>query len=241
MNFTDATWSTPESNLSADDFCQVCLIDDNPAGKSKLKKNCHLPVRSSPSSPYNRAAIRNAAARLAQLKGVSAASIAAAKARLISLASKAGIATSLAKQFGGDPVSFSITVELLKSANDADRIAYGVVYPCYAPGEGDKEGDRMSAEEIAKAAHGFMEHSQGYDVNHRVFNIAKSDAQVVESYIAPVDMELPGANGVKHITKGSWVVATRFSPTFWGSVAKGDINAYSICGYGLRRPLESTA
>lgn len=52
-DFSNAPWSSPESNLSPDDFCAVSLIDLNPKGKEKVKGLCKLPVRSKPGGPVN--------------------------------------------------------------------------------------------------------------------------------------------------------------------------------------------
>lgn len=68
--FTDLPWDTPESDLSAEDFCAVCLIDLNPQGAEKIKANCKLPVRKRPDGPVYRNALRNAAARIFQVKDV---------------------------------------------------------------------------------------------------------------------------------------------------------------------------
>lgn len=69
MPFTNVPWSSPESDLDAGDYCAVCLIDTNPAGAQKVKGNCKLPVRSRPGGPYNRNALRAAAAALAGARG----------------------------------------------------------------------------------------------------------------------------------------------------------------------------
>ena len=68
MPFTDAAWESPESRLDAADYCAVCLIDLN-EGREKVKGNCKLPVRSTPGGPYNRNALRAAAAALAGARG----------------------------------------------------------------------------------------------------------------------------------------------------------------------------
>jgi len=93
--FSDASWSSPESDLDEAAFCSVCLIDTNPAGEPKAKKNCHLPVKRTPDGPYVKAALRNAAARLNQVQGVSAEDKAKAKASLARLMTQAGMETSL--------------------------------------------------------------------------------------------------------------------------------------------------
>ena len=93
MPFTDASWSSPESQLDASEFCSVCLIDTNPSGAEKTKGNCYLPVRSSPGAPYNTNAIRAAMGGhgIMRVKGVPAEEKRKAARRLVRLAGEAGI------------------------------------------------------------------------------------------------------------------------------------------------------
>src|SRR4030067_201092 len=53
MPFTDTPWSSPESELDADAFCLVCLIDENEGGAKKIKSLCKLPIRSKPAAAIN--------------------------------------------------------------------------------------------------------------------------------------------------------------------------------------------
>ena len=94
-SFSDAPWSSPESELSEADFCAVCLIDTNSTGEPKLKKNCYLPVKRTPDGPYVKAALRNAAARLDQVQGVSADDKAKARSALARLMTQAGMETTM--------------------------------------------------------------------------------------------------------------------------------------------------
>lgn len=77
MPYSREAWSTPESELEADDFCSVCLIDTNPSGEPKIKGNCKLPIRKRPGGPIFINALQAAFAALrggrTPLKGVSAA------------------------------------------------------------------------------------------------------------------------------------------------------------------------
>jgi len=88
--FASGSWSTPESNLSPGDFCRCCLIDTNAAGEEKVKAKCKLPVRSTPGGPVNKAALRNAAARIFGTQAPPDAKSKAAR-RLVSLMRSAGI------------------------------------------------------------------------------------------------------------------------------------------------------
>jgi hypothetical protein len=91
--FTDAPWSSPESNLSAEQYCSVCLVDQNPAGKPKTKANCHLPIRSKPGAPINKGALRAVASALqggrgATLPGVDKKAVAR---KVVSMMKQAGM------------------------------------------------------------------------------------------------------------------------------------------------------
>jgi len=70
--YTDGTWSSPESDLDAAAFCSVCLIDTNPSGQEKVKALCKLPIRGQPGGPIHKGALRAAAGRIFQMTGVSA-------------------------------------------------------------------------------------------------------------------------------------------------------------------------
>ncbi len=77
-------WDGDASNYdTADDFCSACLVDENDGGGPKTKSKCHLPVRE-PGGAYNRVALGQAAARLAQTSIPPAARKAAAR-KLVAL------------------------------------------------------------------------------------------------------------------------------------------------------------
>ncbi len=230
--FVDTPWEKP--SLEANAYCSVCLVDENLAGAEKTKENCHLPVRSTPGGPVNQGALRNAASRLGGTK-MSDESKAKAKAKLISLMHAAGMDTSLEKY--AEPATdgtFEYVADVLKTNTEA-RITVGVVYPAQPLGWKDTQNDWVSEPEIEKMAHRFMIESQNYDVNHRVFDLSKTDAVVVESYIAPTDFTI----GDKQVSKGSWVVATHYpSDRVWNQVKAGEIKSYSIRGKAKRRPIK---
>lgn len=129
---------------------------------------------------------------------------------------------------------FSADLEVVSKSNE-QMIAYSIAYPAMPMGWKDTQNDWVSAEEIQKMAHNWMINSGNYDIQHRILNVSKSDASVVESFIAPVDFMWPtGNDSFKRITKGSWIVATKFSPNLWEKVKSGEINAYSIRGKAKR-------
>jgi hypothetical protein len=89
-SFSDESWSTPESDLTAEQFCSVCLIDLNSGGE-KVKSACKLPIRKRPGGAVSKAALRNAASRIFQMSGVPPDKKRAAARKLVSLMGQAGI------------------------------------------------------------------------------------------------------------------------------------------------------
>jgi hypothetical protein len=97
----------------------------------------------------------------------------------------------------------------------------------YEPMTEDAHGNFMTAEEVAKAAHYFMARYGEVDIQHsfRWTNGVKA----VESWIAPVDLELNG----EAIKKGTWLATVEITdPTVWGKVLNGEITGFSMGGTG---------
>lgn len=118
-------------------------------------------------------------------------------------------------------------IVMLTKADEAQQLAYGVVYE---PDVDDAHGDRMTAAEIEKAAHRFMTH-QNIDRQH---NFQAGAGQVVESYIAPADLQVGG----QLITKGSWVMAVKASDEVWADIQKGTVTAFSMAGVAEATPVQ---
>ncbi|OIK22587.1 XkdF-like putative serine protease domain-containing protein [Bacillus amyloliquefaciens] len=117
--------------------------------------------------------------------------------------------------------SFEKKVQVFtKSEPDEQKLVYGIVYEPDVP---DAHGDYMTAEEIEKAAHGFLADARNIDTNH---NFEGGTGEVVESYVAPDDFEI--GNAV--IRKGSWVLVTKASDEVWDQIKAGIITGYSMAG-----------
>lgn len=116
---------------------------------------------------------------------------------------------------------FKKEVKLFINKEDEEQqLVYGVVYE---PEVEDSHGDFMKAEEIEKAAHGFMKDARNIDKQH---DFKSGVGEVVESYIAPADFEI----GEHTIAKGSWVLVTKASDEVWEEIKKGEITGYSMAG-----------
>lgn len=92
--FTDESWQGIKADLTADEYCECCLIDMNPENADKKKGLCKIVVRSAPNAPYNKNQIRSRMARIFQLKDVPADKKSEAARKIIELAKRAGMAVT---------------------------------------------------------------------------------------------------------------------------------------------------
>jgi len=135
---------------------------------------------------------------------------------------------------GHDPDDDEIgkCVNILK-VDDAKHLIYGAVL---IPNKTDTQGDRISEEEIEKAAHIYLANKltrqlPAMDEDHEK-DLPISDARPVESYILLQDLDL----GEKKLPKGTWVVAAHLpNKDKWERVKNGEIRGFSIKGVGRRK------
>jgi len=117
----------------------------------------------------------------------------------------------------------TLTVPLLK-AEDSDelRVVTGVVL---VPDVVDAHNDIVSAEVIRDAAYDFLakyNDATKLGVQHKLFG---QNMELVESYVAPVDFELPGGP----VALGSWVLSVRIlDDELWAQVLAGTLTGFSI-------------
>lgn len=145
-----------------------------------------------------------------------------------------GIATKNAK-----------TVRVHK-ALEPKRIVYGVVLDPYVV---DLQGDWIPPASIEETAHDFVAKHGYISYQHE----GMADAQLVESFIE----EYPTASdrerafmGLSHratrrkygddvVHSGAWVIGVKLSPQLWDEYLAGNLNAFSIEGFGTRTPMEA--
>ena len=131
-----------------------------------------------------------------------------------------------AKREGGCP-KLKKEIGFMKM-DEEQRLVYGLVL---VPDVEDLQGDIVSKEDIEAAAHDYLVHSRLIKAQHR----APTDADVVESYITTVDVQL--GKGVA--PAGSWIMVTKVhSAAMWEAIKKGDITGYSIGGIGTREQIQ---
>ncbi|EEL37187.1 hypothetical protein bcere0020_53680 [Bacillus cereus Rock3-29] len=133
-----------------------------------------------------------------------------------------------------DQPNFVKEVKIIKGEDEEQKLVYGVVYePGSAdnPETHDSHGDFMEASDIEKSAHNFILKYRNIDTQHD-FNAGAGE--VVESYIAPADMEVNGET----IIKGSWVLVTKATEEIWESIQKGNYTGYSLAGIAETEVIE---
>lgn len=124
--------------------------------------------------------------------------------------------------------NFEKPVKVIKSDDEAERLVYGIVYE---PDTIDAHGDFADAKTIEKAAHEFMLKYRQIDKNH---DFVAGVGEVVESYIAPADMELNG----EPVKKGTWILTTKADEETWEAVKKGEFQGYSLAGVAETEVIE---
>jgi len=101
-----------------------------------------------------------------------------------------------------------------------------VTYVAMLPDSVDAHGDFVSEEEVRKAKESFNValHSKKHLAN--LFHVTSTDTyEVIESYIAPCDMELGGVD----ITKGTWLMTLQVhDEELWSMIKNEDIVGLSI-------------
>jgi 8-oxo-dGTP pyrophosphatase MutT (NUDIX family) len=125
------------------------------------------------------------------------------------------------------------TVPIFKADNEK-QLVYGVIL---SPDEVDSQEDWMQAEDIEKAAHSYLINSRVVGSQHT----RPTNAEVVESYIAPQDFETTdGQYGPQKVKKGSWVLGVKVNDKAeWAKVKNGEYTGFSVGGFGLRDPSTS--
>jgi hypothetical protein len=116
------------------------------------------------------------------------------------------------------------TVPLVKAAEE--RMVYGIVLE---PETVDAQGDIYDAATIRQAAHIFMEKFGGLGLMHRY--IINGSARILETWIAPCDLDLNGTA----VRKGTWLLAVRvIDDDLWKAVKEGEFTGFSIGGSARR-------
>lgn len=105
--------------------------------------------------------------------------------------------------------------------DEEKQIVYG---PVLIPDEPDSDGDVVKSEQIEQVSHKFVMDYGNIDLQHSLNNVGK----MVESYIAPVDLDF--GEGVV-VPKGSWLLGVHVTDDdTWRSVKSNELTGFSIMG-----------
>ncbi|AFU16878.1 XkdF (plasmid) [Bacillus thuringiensis MC28] len=117
-------------------------------------------------------------------------------------------------------------VPILKTEEEKQLVT-GVVYE---PDVEDSHGDKMTAEEIEKAAYTFQHIDKQHD------EIA-GKGTVVENWIAKSDMTV----GEQEVQAGTWLMTVRVDDAdTWEEIKKGEVTGFSMGGFGERVEIAKT-
>jgi hypothetical protein len=98
----------------------------------------------------------------------------------------------------------------------------------------DAQGDIYSADEIRAAEWAYMTDFQNVGLMHKGF--VNNTVELVESYIAPVEMNLNGSV----IKQGTWLMGLHVKdPQLWAQVKRGELTGLSIGGFATKTPTAS--
>ncbi len=113
-------------------------------------------------------------------------------------------------------------------AANEERFVLGVVLE---PDIVDSQKDTYDVATIRAAAHGFMQYYRNVGLQHELYVTGR--IQILESYLAPVDMDVGGQT----VKTGTWLMGLRFvDDGLWQKVKSGELTGLSIGGTAIREP-----
>lgn len=105
-----------------------------------------------------------------------------------------------------------------------ERVVFGIVLE---PDVVDLHGDTYDEETVKRAAHKFMEDFQNIKLQHQEF--VNDEVKILESFVAPSDMEIDTPMGIVKIKKNTWLMKVRIlDDAIWNQVKSGELTGFSI-------------
>jgi len=113
----------------------------------------------------------------------------------------------------------------IEKTNKDQQIITGIVYE---PDVIDGQGDIASAEEIERACYRFALNGKRKIKDSHSNEI---QADILESYVTPADLNVETDDGIERITKGTWLMTIKIlSSDIWNRILSGDLNGLSMAG-----------
>lgn len=114
-----------------------------------------------------------------------------------------------------------VSKEILKNIDEDKRLFTAVVLE---PEVYDAHNHIYSEDVIMEAAHDYMDECLVTNLQHQI-EVTKKDISIVESWIAPIDMEISG----QAIKRGSWLATAKVhNDEIWKAVKDGVFKSFSI-------------
>jgi hypothetical protein len=117
-----------------------------------------------------------------------------------------------------DPSEATEDEPVMKSLNEEKRQG---TYVVLEPNKTDLQGDIYDAAEVAKGCHNFNTECRKAFLDHAT---ETDQASIVESYIAPTDLNIDGNT----VSKGTWLAVVQFNEELWKSAKDGKYSGLSI-------------
>lgn len=128
-----------------------------------------------------------------------------------------------------------VDMPILKKSEEK-RLVTGIILE---PETVDGQGDVIGGEVIEAAAHDFLakyNRETQMGILHKMFG--EIGVEMVESWIAPMNMELGG----EKVKEGTWVMTCRvLDDLVWSKIKNGDITGFSIGGTALVASVQEAA
>ncbi len=145
-----------------------------------------------------------------------------------------------ARTHDGDGIGNAKVARIFK-AQEPKRIVYGVVLDPY---QVDLQGDWIPPADIQETAHAFVEKHGYISYQHEGLADATLVESSVEQYPSATDYQ-NAMEGRPHrayrrkfgndmVHSGAWIMAVKLSPRLWDEYLRGELNAFSIEGFGTR-------
>lgn len=122
-------------------------------------------------------------------------------------------------------------IRLIKTIEE--RYVLGIVLePTLEMNEADSQGDVYSAEEVRKAAYGYMENQGILGIQHK--EAADGKIKILESWVQRGDTTIEG----QPVKDGTWLLGVRVvDDDLWQAVKDGKFTGFSIGGVANRTPI----
>lgn len=176
-------------------------------------------------------------AKMGSIEFISTFDFDAEVAKVLDVPEESALAKKIAKLYD-DLLTREVPIYLSKKDESnptrEEMFVYGIVLE---PDTVDAQQDRYSADEIRKAAHGYMEFHRNRGDQHST--LVNDKVVILESHIErSPDFTMTDSTGkTRQVKQGTWLLGYGIRDAeLWGMVKRGERTGFSIGGSAVRRP-----